>query len=314
MGVYVWGVGCGTSELIRRGLPLEQMTAFVDSFPGSGEFLGKPVLLPEAIPVTDCDLLVITMRHAEAAARQCDALGIPEERRLFLKNSFSDRNARSRETASGILGEELTQILLPRQRVIPTPEQLRSSRLPDRDLENDYVRPATLELLCRKLEAVPGAAAELGVYRGGFARCINELLPERKLYLFDSFQGFDPEAGAETAFQEAHANTSVERVLAVLPHPEQVVVKPGFFPESLGGLEETFCLASLDVDFENATLEGLRYFWQRLSPGGYLLLHDWGNPSLPGVARALESYQKEIGIRLPCVPLPDLAGTLVLCK
>ena len=114
--------------------------------------------------------------------------------------------------------------------------------------------------------------------------------------------------------QAAHENTSIRQVLEVLPYPERAVVKPGFFPESLGGLEETFCLVSLDVDFEAATLEGLRYFWSRLSPGGYLLLHDWGNPGLPGPAAALERFCEELGYRIPSVPLPDLCGTLVLCK
>ena len=33
MGIYVWGTGCGASELIERGMELEQITAFVDSFP-----------------------------------------------------------------------------------------------------------------------------------------------------------------------------------------------------------------------------------------------------------------------------------------
>lgn len=316
MGIYVWGTGCGASELIRRGLALEKITAFVDSFPGAAEFLGRPVLLPEAVPVCDCELLIVAMRHADAVAETCRRLGIPAERCLFLKNSFrlTDRNACSRETACRLLGEELTAALLPRQHPVPTPEQLRNSCLSDRDLENDYVRPAALELLCRRLAQVPGAAAELGVYRGGFARCINALLPARKLYLFDSFQGFTPEAGAEEAFQAAHENISAARVLAVLPHPQQAVLKPGFFPDSLNGLEERFCLVSLDVDFEAATLAGLRYFWPRLSSGGYLMLHDWGNPGLPGVAQALDAFQRELGQSIPSVPLPDLSGTLVLCK
>ena len=170
------------------------------------------------------------------------------------------------------------------------------------------------ETLSFLLDGVPGAAAELGVYRGQFARCVNRLLPDRTLYLFDSFQGFDQAAGAGEAIQAAHEKTSAEQVLAVMPNPERVVLKPGFFPESLEGLEETFCFVSLDVDFEPATLAGLRYFWPRLSPGGYLMLHDWGNPGLPGPALALARYQAELGRRLPAAPIPDLNGTLVLCK
>lgn len=316
MGIYVWGTGCGASELMVQGVQKESVTAFVDSFPSGENFLGKPVLLPEEIPVSDCELLIVTTRQAEAVAQRCRELGIPEERCLFLKNGvfLTDRNSTSRKTAESLLGAELTGRLLPRHFTIPEPGQLRGGRLPAQEADNDYVRLSTLELLCRRLADVPGAAAELGVYRGRFARNINRLLPERTLYLFDSFEGFDPSAGAGEAMQAAHENTDPRQVLKVLPHPEKAVMKPGFFPESLGGLEETFCLVSLDVDFEGATLEGLRYFWPRLSPGGYLLLHDWGNPGLPGVAKALARLCEDLGQRIPSVPLPDLGGTLVLCK
>ncbi|MBR2048358.1 MAG: class I SAM-dependent methyltransferase [Oscillospiraceae bacterium] len=315
MGICVWGTGCGASELIGQGLSLERVSAFVDSYPSGDAFLGKPVLLPEQLAPEDCELLIITTRHADAVAEKCARLGIPGEKLLFLKNNhhLSDRNDGC-SAARELLGEELLGRLLPKQRIVPTPARLADSVLPEQELSNDYVRLATLELLCRRLEGVPGAAAELGVYKGFFARCINLLLPERRLYLFDSFEGFDPEAGASEAFQAAHANTAVGKVLAIMPHPENVTVKPGFFPGSLNGLEEKFCLVSLDVDFERTTLDGLRYFWPRLEKGGYLLLHDWGSPSLPGVAQALKAYEEEIGEPIPGVPLCDVGGTLVLCK
>lgn len=316
MGIYVWGTGCGASELIGRGLSQEKITAFVESRPDSADFLGRPVLPPEGILVSDCELMIVTTRHGSEIAQKCAQLGIPLERCLFLKNSvsLSDRNADSRDAAYHILGKELTENLLPRQHIIPTPGQLRDTRLTPQEQENDYVRMGTLELLCRRLDGVPGAAAELGVYRGQFARCINRLLSDRTLYLFDSFQGFDRAAGAGEAMQAAHEKTSAEQVLGVVPYPEKIVLKPGFFPDSLGGLEEIFCFVSLDVDFEAATLAGLTYFWPRLSPGGYLMLHDWGNPGLPGPALALERYQEKLGQKLPAVPIPDMGGTLVLCK
>ena len=315
MGIYVWGTGCGASELIEAGLGMERITAFVDSFPMGETFLGKPVLLPEQLPLADCELLIITARQADAIAQRCPELGIPAEKCLFLKNNtiLTDRNALCTR-AEKILGADLLNKLLTRQRIVPTPAQLGESALPERDLSNDYVRLATLELLCRRLTDVPGAAAELGVYRGFFARCLNQLLPSRKLYLFDSFEGFAEESRPSEAFQAAHRNTAIVKVLAIMPHPETVILKPGFFPESLDGLEERFCLVSLDVDFYQATLEGLRYFWPRLEKGGYLMLHDWGSRKLPGVAKALADYEAEIAQRIPAVPLCDVGGSLVLCK
>ena len=315
MGIYVWGTGCGASELLERGFALDRVEAFVDSFPMGDTFLGKPVLLPKQLPLRDCELLIITARHADAIGNRCRELGIPEEKCLFLKNNMvlTDRNTAC-TCAKDLLGEDLLEKLLPKHRIVPTPAQLSGSALPEWDLSNDYVRLATLELLCRRLAGVPGAAAELGVYRGFFARCINQLLPERKLYLFDSFEGFSEEANASESFQAAHANTTIEKVLAILPYPEKVIVKPGFFPESLGGLEEQFCLVSLDVDFYQTTLDGLRYFWPRLEKGGYLLLHDWGSPKLPGVAKALQDFERENGCRIPAIPLCDVGGSLILCK
>ena len=315
MGIYVWGTGCGASELIEAGLETWRIAAFVDSFPSGDAFLGKPVLLPQQMDVDDCDLLIVTARHADAIARRCEELKIPAEKCLFLKNNygFLDRNVAC-NCATELLGEALMKKLLPRQHIVPTPARLADSCLPERDLSNDYVRLATLELLCRRFENVPGAAAELGVYKGFFARCINQLLPDRTLYLFDSFEGFSEDACASESFQAAHRNTAIDRVLAIMPHPERITVKPGFFPESLKGLEERFCLVSLDVDFYQTTLEGLRYFWPRLEQGGYLMLHDWGSLSLPGVKQALEDYEAETGQRIPAVPLCDVGGSLILSK
>ena len=315
MGIYVWGTGCGASELLERGMKLEQITAFVDSYPMGETFLGKPVLLPELVETGDVELMIVTARQAQAIADRCAQIGIPEEKCLFLKNNavLLDRNDRC-ENAQKLLGADLLRSLVPRQRMVTTPAQLASPVLSDRELTNDYVRLSTLELLCRRLEHVPGAAAELGVYRGFFARCINELLPRRKLYLFDSFEGFAEDAHAAEAFQAAHRNTAVEKVLSIMPNQKNVIVRPGFFPTSLDGLEEQFCLVSLDVDFYQTTLDGLRYFWPRLEKGGYLMLHDHGSPALPGVARALNDFEAELGHKLPAVPLCDVGGTLVICK
>ena len=314
MGIYVWGTGCGASELVEKGLELGRITAFVDSYPCGDFFLGKRVLLPDKLDPSDCDLLIITTRHASAVEKTCIKLGLPQEKLLYLKHHYDLHDKNQNCTAKTLLGDALLKQLLPPQRIIPTPSQLLNAKLDEGDLGSDYVRLATLELLCRRLHNVPGAAAELGVYKGFFARCINQLLPERTLYLFDSFEGFSADAPASEAFQAAHRNTAAEKVLSILPYPDKAILKPGFFPHSLDGLEERFCLVSLDVDFARTTLDGLRYFYPRLNQGGYLLLHDWGNPSLPGVAQALEIYEKEIAAKLPAVPLCDVAGTLILCK
>src|SRR4051812_35726084 len=57
----------------------------------------------------------------------------------------------------------------------------------------DYIRLSTLELVSFEINKnIPGGSvAELGVYKGKFARFINQYFPQRSLFLFDTFEGFD---------------------------------------------------------------------------------------------------------------------------
>ena len=314
MKLYVWGTGCAAGDLIDAGLAVGQVTAFLDGEAQDGSFLGRPVLRPEEADTDSEYLVLVASRHAEEITRRAAACGMGEDRLLFLRDNWTltDRNRDYSGVQKHLPPALLASLQVPPRVIRPLPATP-GSPLTERDLAGDYVRVRTLELLCAQLREVPGAAAELGVYRGSFARCINALLPERRLYLFDTFEGFDPaEAqGQGGGFVEAHRNTSIERVLRLLPHPERAVIRPGLFPASAEGLEDRFALVSLDVDLEESTLAGLRWFLPRMQEGGYLLLHDYDNPKLPGVRRAVSRFEQEYG-RLRAVPLCDAGGTLVI--
>lgn len=191
-------------------------------------------------------------------------------------------------------------------------------------LAYDYNRMRVFELIRQEIDwgGVDGAAAELGVFQGRFARCINALFPDRTLYLFDTFEGFrESEAAQEKAaghctdsLIERCKDTSMEAVLELMPHRDKIICKKGLFPESLGGLEDRFAFVSLDVDFEQAIYDGLDYFYPRMNTGGYMMIHDYNSKTLRGVRNAVERYERYIGRPLAKVPLPDIFGTLVLVK
>ena len=89
------------------------------------------------------------------------------------------------------------------------------------------------------------------------------------------------------------------------------------FPESLGEMAsgefpERFAMVSLDTDLYQPTLEGLSYFYPRLSPGGYMILDDYNSPQFPGVGRAVQEFCDREGVSV--IPLCDLHGTAVLAK
>lgn len=189
---------------------------------------------------------------------------------------------------------------------------------------DDYNRIRTFELVLEEIrkQNVPGSVAELGVFKGEFAKYINAAFPERTCYLFDTFEGFrDSEAIAEkqagncgNAFIERFKDTTEAAVLGKMPVPEKIVCKKGLFPESLGGLEDTFAFVSLDVDFEQAINDGLEYFYPRLNEGGYIFVHDYNSSTLKGVRNAVNRYEDDNKLKLAKVPIPDLCGTLVITK
>lgn len=181
------------------------------------------------------------------------------------------------------------------------------------------LRGAVLTHLAERIANVEGALAELGVYRGEFSAKMNRLFPTRVLHLFDTFAGFDArdvarEAGYSRAVQGDFSDTSVELVKSRLPHPECAVFHRGFFPETARGLEEVrYALVHLDADLYGPTLEGLRYFYPRLSRGGVLLLHDYYNTRFSGVRAAADAYEAEAG-RLLVLPVADLHGSVMIVK
>jgi len=57
----------------------------------------------------------------------------------------------------------------------------------------DYIRVSSLVLIANEIydKNILGNVAELGVFKGNFAGIINRVFPDKKLYLFDTFEGFD---------------------------------------------------------------------------------------------------------------------------
>ena len=207
-----------------------------------------------------------------------------------------------------------------RQREIQA--QLAACKIPVRLPETEMmdIRQAEIIRLADQIEksAIPGAVAELGVYQGDLAVQLNRLFPKRKLYLFDTFSGFSEkdvakEPGGDQAMARRFdfSDTSVQRVMSRMLHPAQIEIREGWFPKTATGLEgETFCFVSLDADLYEPVRSGLRFFYPRLSPGGYLVLHDADSAEYPGAGQALEDFCKEEGV-WP-IPLCDLHGSAIL--
>lgn len=156
-----------------------------------------------------------------------------------------------------------------------------------------------------KRKNLNGAVAEAGVFRGDFAALINKNFPNKKLYLFDTFEGFDirdllNEKGYESnpTRGEYFKETSVEIVLAKMEHKENVIIKQGYVPETFYGIEDKFCFVNLDMDLYQPTLEALKWFWPNLVQGGIILIHDYFEETgtYPNLRKAVINFTEEYNI------------------
>ncbi|MDI9364553.1 MAG: TylF/MycF/NovP-related O-methyltransferase [Flavobacterium sp.] len=198
-----------------------------------------------------------------------------------------------------------------------------SSNLFDVYCKLDYVRVMTLNLICQQLieKKVEGNIAELGVYQGSFSSLMSQCLPNKSIYLYDTFQGFDASL-FNTKFEKEilssklndFNNTSLNLVLEKMPYKDKCVVREGLFPKTIQPEDnnETFCLVSLDCDLHDPIYDGLTFFYPRLNRGGYILIHDYNDTLYRDCKLAVDKYCELNNISI--IPIPDGWGSAIITK
>ncbi len=331
MKLFVWGTGRLVGKVVGVHVKEENIMGFIDNNCIDGLYMDKPVFRPHEMVGKEYDAILVANLYRKDIYEQCKELGIDLAKVIFLYNNYelADVN-QDYGFIADILGEEYAETIRTRYHVVRQTEVFGkrycctiSGREGVEYKETDYVRMEIFELTVKELRKrkIKGNVAEAGVFRGEFAQYINDAFPDKKLYLFDTFDGFDANeilnemknGNCTRTFVEAYKNTNIQQVLDRMPHLETLVVKQGYFPDSLQGLEDEFCFVSIDMDFEESIYQGLMYFYPRLVAGGYIFVHDY-NSSLRGVEKAVDRYEKDFDIMLHKVPLCDANGSLVITK
>lgn len=173
---------------------------------------------------------------------------------------------------------------------------------------------------------INGAVAECGVFRGDSAKYLNMFFSDRKLYLCDTYEGFDiddlqdEKENNRGSFQESRfldkfffAGTSVELVMSKMPNKKQIVIKKGYFPSTMINVDEQFAFVNLDMDLYIPMLEGLKYFWSKINPGGCILLHDYFSKDFERVQDAVRDFEKTIGKSVVKLPIGDDCSLAIIC-
>ena len=150
-----------------------------------------------------------------------------------------------------------------------------------------------------------GCIVECGVWRGGMSAGMADALPNRRHYLFDSFEGLPPareenDGAAAIAWQKDtsdpfyYDNCRAERSFAdramALSSARSVEVIGGWFSDTVANFvpAEPIAVLRLDGDWYDSTLECLRGLYPHVVPGGLILIDDYY--FWDGCARAVHDF------------------------
>lgn len=166
-------------------------------------------------------------------------------------------------------------------------------------------------------EALAGDIVELGVYKGQTATILarNARRLGRTAWLLDTFTGFDAKdfADLDAGRGAQFTDTSLEGVRARVGEQNTRYIQ-GFFPDTAAQLppDGRYCLVHIDCDLYAPIYSALEYFYPRMVPGGFMIVHDYGSLAWDGAEKAIDVFFAD---KPECiVPMPDSAGSVVARK
>jgi hypothetical protein len=179
----------------------------------------------------------------------------------------------------------------------------------DKFIKNSILTPERLchmVKLMTDVQSLDGDAAEVGVLQGGSALRIADTLQDRRLALFDTFEGLtedivDPTkdrqivgAFSTDKFQEHQSgfHATLEYVQGLFVDYPNVSVYKGVFPkENSDAIADwRFAFVHLDCDTYYSVKSSLEFFYPRMVKGGIILLDDFGCPWCPGANLATNEF------------------------
>ena len=151
---------------------------------------------------------------------------------------------------------------------------------------------------------IPGDMVETGVWRGGACIYMRAILKAygdttRRVFVCDSFAGLpEPDETYEADKGDTHHTVevlavSVDQVKANFEAygllDEQVQFLVGWFKDTLPKAPiEAVSVLRLDGDMYESTMDGLAALYQKVSPGGYVIVDDYH--AVPGCKAAVHDY------------------------
>ncbi|MGB3221273.1 MAG: TylF/MycF/NovP-related O-methyltransferase [Desulforhopalus sp.] len=177
-------------------------------------------------------------------------------------------------------------------------------------------RKYALREFARYTSGLSGEMAECGCYVGVSAWFMAQASPNKQLYLFDSFEGLStpgkcdkPDDGVQV-WEKGDLQTSEDILRNNLKEYSNIQILKGWIPTRFPEVNDTnFTLVHIDVDLYQPTLDSLNFFYERLTPGGVIVLDDYGYLTCPGAYKAANDFM--VGKPEYLIHLPTGQGVII---
>jgi O-methyltransferase len=160
----------------------------------------------------------------------------------------------------------------------------------------------------RQSLVLEGDVCEFGVGQGAISALLAHEIQntDKKIWLFDIFEGFTKQSKNDTRRSEPGKPGSIEGYDGAISFPEKMVrtrlrdlnfphdrirIVPGFIEKTINGplLPRTVCFAYVDMNYYEPISVALRFLDEVLQPGGFIIVDDY-DFLFQGVKTAVDEF------------------------
>ncbi len=166
--------------------------------------------------------------------------------------------------------------------------------------------------LADMVKHLPGDFVECGVNTGAYSRAVIDYINfnslQKTFFLLDTYQGLVREQITKDEY-----NAGVGEYLNTYQDVYEQVVKTfapfntrvirGAVPGTLAQCTaESVCYLSIDMNVVEPEIAAAQFFWDKLVPGGVMILDDYGFPAHLAQKKAFDSFAAEKGVSILYIP------------
>lgn len=170
---------------------------------------------------------------------------------------------------------------------------------------------------------VPGDFMECGIWKGGCIIAMGAVIQKlgmgqfRRVWAADSFQGCPPPSPDKYPCDRCDRHhtfdfltvkrADVEASLKRYGIRTDVQFLEGWFKDTLPGPVERLAVLRLDGDLYESTIQCLDALYDKVSPGGFVIIDDYG--AVPGCKQAVTDFRVKRGLDDASYPLQPIDWT-----